>query len=222
MSAIVDGCIVSWEESHTCSRLTFSCLKKAYNSATFVNSHMYKQQVTDTTRYPTMRNLAFAVLPCALIGLSMNQKATRPAQTFSSANANFRLPVCGSVRIEGHKGPLESFVNGLYSVDVNAPLINDRVSLQKVRSQKDNEPRPDLFLMFQNSQWFIAFFAPGQGKQMTALASFNSDVDDPSQIDAGLNVAGTVDFKVRVVCVDTSGDSQNIEASCSEAMGECS
>lgn len=42
------------------------------------------------------------------------------------------------------------------------------------RAEDEAEPRPDLFFMYQDGRWFIAFFAPGQGKQMTALGYFNS------------------------------------------------
>jgi hypothetical protein len=90
-----------------------------------------------------------------------------------------------------------TYINGIYKASPDNPLVNGRLSYHKERTDDEH---PDIFFMYRNERWFVAFFAPGQGKQMTAIGHFETDALDPSKIVGSLNVAGALDDGVIVAC----------------------
>lgn len=171
-----------------------------------------------------MYMLSLSVLSVVLLGLRaeqhgqqrQNEQPAIAANVYTTANV---VPPCGVVRIDGNKGSLEDYINGIYRNDPREPLVNGRLSLQKDREPDD---MTDMFLMFRSGRWFITFFAPGQGKKMTALGFFESDVEDPADIDVGLTVAGAIDTGVVVTCIAPSHIPRHlVDGSCDAASGAC-
>lgn len=89
-----------------------------------------EQPPAQPTSAMSLYSVALAVLPCALMGLGLSEPQMEKSAAPSSKVA--QSPICGHVRIDGHAGPLAEYVNGVYRADPTAPLVNDRLSLQKV------------------------------------------------------------------------------------------
>jgi len=107
---------------------------------------------------------------------------------------------CGAVKIFGRSGEFAEYVNGFYSMGGGEVVkVNGRLNYQKARTEASKE-HPELFLMFQAGRWYITFFAPGQGKSMTALAYFDDDVLAAEHIATPLRIAGSLDDAVRITC----------------------